>query len=37
MCHDADINLLGSQMDMVNYLLDMKDWELFFPSTSVWI
>jgi chondroitin sulfate synthase len=25
MCHDADINLLGSQMDMVNYLLDMKD------------
>jgi hypothetical protein len=35
MCHDADINLLGSQADMVDYLFDNKiieDWvrQLFF-------
>jgi hypothetical protein len=24
MCHDADINLLGSQADMVDYLFDNK-------------
>jgi hypothetical protein len=35
MCHNADINLLGSQADMVNYLFENKIENVFVSSKSI--